>query len=263
MDGQERAGRRIRSQSVEAVVLRRTDWGEADRLLVLYTRQQGKRRAIAKGVRKMRSRKAGHLEPFTHVKMLLARGRDLDIVTQAEAVDLNQGLREDILLASCASYVVELLDRFTAEEGPNRGLFRLLLETLERLGSGLDTGIVLRYYEIRLLDLAGYRPQLFNCTNCGNEITAQDQYFSAGRGGVICPDCGPSVADARPVSVTALKYLRHFQRSGFGEAARANPTPAEDRDMEALMGNYLTYVLERELNSPAFIRRARKNSQSQ
>lgn len=261
MDGQERLSRRIRSQSVEAVVLRRTDWGEADRLLVLYTRQQGKRRAIAKGVRKMRSRKAGHLEPFTHAKMLLARGRDIDIVTQAEAIDLNQALREDILLASCASYVVELLDRFTAEEGPNPPLFRLLLATLERLGAGLDTGVVMRYYEMRLLDLAGYRPQLFNCTNCGNEIVAQNQYFSPGRGGVVCPNCGPSVADARPVSETALKYLRHFQRSTFPEAARGKPSPADSREMEKLMGNYLTYVLERELNSPAFIRRARENSQ--
>jgi DNA repair protein RecO (recombination protein O) len=261
MDGQERLSRRIRSQSLEAVVLRRTDWGEADRLLVLYTREQGKLRAIAKGVRKMRSRKAGHLEPFTHVKMLLARGRDIGIITQAEAIDLNQTLREDIMLASCASYVVELLDRFTAEEGPNRALFRLLLESLDRLGSGSSTSLVLRYYEMRLLDLAGYRPQLFNCTNCKNEIKPQDQYFSAGRGGAVCPDCRPLIADARPVSETALKYLRHFQRSAFPDAARAKPTPAASREMEKLMGDYLTYVLERELNSPAFIRRARENSQ--
>jgi hypothetical protein len=68
------------------------------------------------------------------------------------------------------------------------------------------------------------------------------------------------VADAHPVSETALKYLRHFQRSPFPEAARAKPSPAASREMEKLMGNYLTYVLERALNSPAFIRRARKNS---
>lgn len=260
MEGQKQFDRRFRSQSVEALVLRRFDWGEADRLVVLYSREQGKLRAVAKGVRKMRSRKAGHLEPFTHVKLLLGRGRDIDIITQAEAINLNQNLREDILLASYASYLVELLDRFTAEEGPNRALFRLLLESLGRLGSGLDPGIVMRYYEIRLLDLAGYRPQLFNCTKCEKEIKAEDQYFSAGGGGVICPVCGTSAAEARPVSQTALKYLRHFQRSDFAEASRAKPSQNVSREMEKLMGDYLTYVLERELNSPAFIRRVRESS---
>lgn len=260
MEGQKRFDRRFRSQSVEAVVLRRFDWGEADRLMVLFSRERGKLRAVAKGVRKMRSRKAGHLEPFTHVKLLLGRGRDIDIITQAEAIELNQNLREDILLASCASYLVELLDRFTAEEGPNRALFRLILESLGRLGSGFDTGIVMRYYEMRLLDLAGYRPQLFNCTKCEREIKAEDQFFSAGGGGVLCPVCGPSAAEIRPVSQIALKYLRHFQRSDFGEASRANPSPEVSHEMEKLMGDYLTYVLERELNSPAFIRRVRESS---
>jgi DNA repair protein RecO (recombination protein O) len=106
-----------RSLRVEAVVLRHTDWGEADRLLVLYTREAGKLRAIAKGARRLRSRKAGHLEPFTRVTLMLARGRDLWIVTQAQTVNAYLPLREDLLRTSYAIYVMELLDRFTYEEG--------------------------------------------------------------------------------------------------------------------------------------------------
>jgi len=85
---------RFRSQRVEAIVLRHQDWGEADRLLGLYTREAGKLRAIVKGARKLRSRKAGHLEPFTRVQLMLARGRDLWIVTQVETVDAYMPLRE-------------------------------------------------------------------------------------------------------------------------------------------------------------------------
>jgi DNA repair protein RecO (recombination protein O) len=124
---------RERSFRAEAVVLRHNDWGEADRLLVLFTLELGKVRAIAKGARKMRSRKAGHLEPFTWVNLLLARGRDLLIVTQAETIDPFTALREDLLLATHASYVVELLDKFTYEEGENPALYRLLVDTLARL----------------------------------------------------------------------------------------------------------------------------------
>jgi len=104
------------SIKVEAVVLRHSDYGEADRLLTLYSREQGKLRAIAKGVRKMQSRKAGHLEPFTQVALMLAKGHDMWIVTQAEAIEPLQPLREDLTRIGYAGYVVELLDRFTYEE---------------------------------------------------------------------------------------------------------------------------------------------------
>ena len=117
---------RERTQQVEAVVLRHSDWGEADRILVLYTRETGKLRAIVKGARKLSSRKAGHLEPFTRVRLMLARGRDLWIVTQAETVDAYLSLREDLQRIGQASYVVELLDRYTYEEGANRQMYTLL-----------------------------------------------------------------------------------------------------------------------------------------
>jgi hypothetical protein len=120
----------------EALVLRHSDWGEADRLLTLFTRELGKVRAIAKGVRKIRSRKAGHLEPFTRVSLQLARGRDLLIVTQAETVDAYLPLGESLVLTGYASYVIELLDRFTYEEGENRALYSLLTDTLARLAAG-------------------------------------------------------------------------------------------------------------------------------
>src|SRR5512135_2878055 len=180
---------RERSVRVEAVVLRHSDWGEADRLLWLYTREMGKVRAIAKGLRKPRSRKAGHLEPFTRVTLQLAHGRDMWIVTQAEGLNIYLSLRENLLRVSYAAYVVELLDRFTYEEGENLSLYHLLCDTLERLDQEPEASLAVRYYEVRLLDLIGFRPVLFNCAVCNNEIKAEDQYFSAALGGVVCPSC--------------------------------------------------------------------------
>ena len=250
--------RQPRSFRAEAIVLRHSDYGEADRLLTLYIREQGKARAIAKGVRKARSRKAGHLEPFTRVSLLLARGRDMFIITQAETVDAHLPLRENLELLGYASYVVELLDRFTYEEGENRPLYNLLADTLSRLTTAANPALTVRYYEIRLLDLLGFRPELFHCVACDEKIKPEDQYFSSQAGGVLCPRCGVKTAGARPISTQALKYLRHFQRSSFREAALAHPTPATHQEMEVLMQHYLTYLLERGLNSPAFLRRVRR-----
>jgi len=249
---------RQRVLHLEAVVLRHNDWGEADRMLVLYTLELGKLSAIAKGVRKPRSRKAGHLEPFTRVNLLLARGREIPIITQAETVEAYLPLSEDLVRTTCAAYVVELIDRFSFEEGEHRALYHLLTDTLARLCQPNDLDLVLRYYELRLLDLVGFRPQLFNCANCGNEIQPQDQYFSAALGGVLCPTCGSQIANARPISISALKYLRHFQRSNFAEAARASLSVSLHREIEAIMQYYLTFLLERNLNTPPFLRRLRK-----
>lgn len=227
-------------------------------MLVLFTLEIGKVRAIAKGVRKPRSRKAGHLEPFTRANLLLARGRDLLIVTQADTIDAYTPIRDDLLLTTYAAYVVELLDRFTYEEGENRSLYRLLTETLQRLSTGNNPELAVHYYEVRLLDLVGFRPQLFQCVNCEREIQPENQYFSAELGGILCPACGSDRPGVWPISVNALKYLRHFQRSSFQDAARAVLTPALNREMELVMQHYLTYLLERNLNTPPFLRRIKK-----
>ena len=251
---------RQRAFRVEAVVLRHSDWGEADRLVWLYTLEMGKLRAVAKGVRKPRSRKAGHLEPFTRASLLLSRGRDLPLVTQAETLDAYLPLRDSLAGLTYASYVVEVLDRFTYEEGENRGIYYLLAATLERLCQAHDPDLVVRYYELRLLDLVGFRPQLFNCAVCGEPIQAQDQYFSAREGGALCPRCGRQAPGALPISLAALKYLRHFQRSAFQDAARARPTPAQHLELETVAQHYLMYLLERSLNTPPFLRSLRSKA---
>jgi DNA repair protein RecO (recombination protein O) len=258
MLSQETVLQRQRVLRVEAVVLRHNNWGEADRLIWLYTLELGKIRSLAKGVRKLHSRKAGHLEPFTRVSLLLARGRDIPLITQVETIDAYLSLREDLLRTTCAAYVVELLDRFTYEEGENPGLYRLLVDTLAHLNQPIQPELVLHFYEMRLLDFIGFRPQLFVCALCSQEIKPRDQFFSAEQGGVLCPNCGLQVKEARPISMQALKYLRHFQRSNFTQAMRARFSVALNHEIETIMQYYLTYLLERSLNTPQFLRRIRR-----
>ncbi|MBK6645836.1 MAG: DNA repair protein RecO [Anaerolineales bacterium] len=248
----------FRSFRASAVVLRHADWGEADRLLTLYTRERGFARALAKGARKVTSRKAGHLEPFTHVTIQLAQGRDLLIVTQVETINAFLPLRDSLIKTGYASYVVELLLRFSYEgEGANPSVFSLLVQTLERLEAEEDAWLPVRYYEIRLLDAVGFRPHLFECANCGREILPEDQFFSFIAGGVICPRCGEGLPNLAGISLETLKYLRHFQRSSYKDASRANPGSEIRKEAETLMQGYFTYLLERELNSPGFIKRVK------
>jgi DNA repair protein RecO (recombination protein O) len=251
--------RQLRSFRADAIVLKHIDYGEADRMLTLYTRERGKVRALAKGVRKTRSRKGGHLEPFTRASLQLATGRHWYVVSQAEAIETYNQLRESLESIGLASYVVELVDKFTYEEEQNEPLFRLLGQTLSRLNTDDPSDLVIRYYEIRLLDYLGFRPELKHCVVSGDEIQPEDQYFSASLGGAVAPKHGRGLAGATPVSMQALKYLRHFQRSSYQDALRAMIPQQVKTELEVLMQYYLTYLLERGLNTPGFMRQVRKD----
>jgi DNA repair protein RecO (recombination protein O) len=107
---------------------------------------------------------------------------------------------------------------------------------------------------MRLLDHLGFRPQLFECANCRRQILPEDQFFSFSAGGVICPRCGQGLRHIKPISVETLKYLRHFQRSSYADASRARPSLDVQNEAESLMQGYFTYLLERELNTPGFLK---------
>ncbi len=164
-------------------------------------------------------------------------------------------IHESLEKTGQAAYLSELLDRFSFEdESENFEVFHLLTDTLGRIERDDDHWLAVRYFEVHLLDYLGYRPHLFECANCGEKIQAVDQFFSPAAGGVLCPRCGAGKPGVWKVSVGALKYLRHFQRSDYERAKRAHPEPELRNEVEALLQRYLSYLLERALNSPEFIR---------
>lgn len=270
--------RRQRLYRTSAIVLKRQDFGEADRILTLFTPELGKLRVIAKGVRKITSRKSGHVELFTYSNLLIAKGRNLDVVTQAETIKPFRALREDLSRITYACYVAELVDQFTEDRDDNRPLFDLLLTTLENLSETDDLQRTARFFELRLLDAVGYRPQLFRCVQCSKEIEQVDTFFGLEAGGILCPDCivsipngprpefveGPTVRErpaeypdaptmVRPLSLNALKVLRFMQREPFTVVEKLPIGRKTHTELERLMHHYLTHLLERDLKSVEFL----------
>lgn len=259
----ENSGRRERLYRVEAIVLKRRDMGEADRLLTCFAPDRGKITLIAKGTRKTASRKAGHLELFTHVRLLVARGRTWDIVTQAEAVNPFLKLREDLLRTSLAYCVAEMLDRLTGEEQQveeNADLFKLLVDTLEGLCEAEDPRIPLTYYELHLLDLAGFRPELYHCLECGQELGPAENYFHPARGGVLCPQCGQSSGGSRRFSLPAQKVFRYMQSHPFASVRQIKLRETVHQETEELLQLYLTCIMEQSLKSARFLRQVREQA---
>ncbi|MBI2908193.1 MAG: DNA repair protein RecO [Chloroflexi bacterium] len=242
----------------EAVVLKATDLGEADRILTLYTPNYGKIRAVAKGSRRPKSKLGGHVEPLTHSAMMLARGRNLDIVTQSQTLDSFMALRDDLWRMTCGIYAAEMVERFTPDHAENYSLFRLLVDTLHRLSEPSTGELVLRFFEVKLLDFLGYRPELRQCVSCRESLQPVANFFSASGGGVICPSCRDREPVCRPLCLAALKVLRYLQDEEYAAVSRVRLQPDLAAELEYLLREYIRYLLEREVKSVAFMDSLRK-----
>lgn len=249
---------RIRLYRSEAIVLRRHEVGEADRILTLYTPDRGKLVAIAKGVRRISSRKSGHVELFTHVAVLLAAGRNLDVLTQAETIEPFRGIRDDLIRTTYAYHVAELTDRLTVDASPLPAAFWLLRDTLAALSTADDPSLAARYFEVRLLGLLGFRPQLFTCVACGKTVDPDGNAFSPDLGGVVCPACAPGHREAVPLGERAFRVLRFLQTREWAMVQRVALEPATRGALERLMQAYVRHILERDLHSVSFLRGLRR-----
>ena len=245
----------FRTYSTEAIVVRQTPLGETDRVLTLFTPHLGKLGAVAKGVRRPGSRMGGHLELLNLVRVSLAQGRTLDVVTDANAVQTFLGLRGQLHSISRAMYAAELVDRFSIDRSPNLPVYRLLLEALTLLDTGLEAPVLLRHFELMILEHSGYRPELFRCVECRAELRPSSHTFSSALGGVLCPDCRTGAGDPLTrVSLEGMKVLRYLQRSPeLGKSARLRAPVGVAAELERLCRLYVRHILDRELKSAAFV----------
>lgn len=243
-----------RNYQTDAIIIRKTKLGEADTILTFYTPHLGKIQGFAKSLRKTKSKMAGHLELITHSRVSLARGRNLDTVTGSQTIDSFLPLKTDYHLTSYALYVIELVNQFTAEHSEDYTLFQLLLNTLKNLCEAEDKETVLRYFELHLLEQAGYRPQLQHCVSCRKPLEPAANFFSPASGGVLCPECSyRSQSSLNSVSVNALKVLRFFQDNYFEAALKLKIDRELSEELERILRNYIRYILEKEVKSVAWL----------
>ncbi|MCA9883024.1 MAG: DNA repair protein RecO [Anaerolineae bacterium] len=251
--------RRQRTFNTQAIILKRRNLGEADRLVTLLTPDHGKINAVAKGARKPATKKTGHVELFTRANVLIGKGRDLDVLVQSEMTEPYLPLREDLTRGAYANFVVELLDRFTFDDDAHLGnLFHLLDETLARVSYDEDIRRAVRYYELHLLESVGFRPELTECVVTREEVEPVDQYFSFADGGVVAPGSQHLALATVPISLNTLKVLRHMQRSPYEQVAELTIRPNLHADLERIMLGYIQYTLENRLQSVDFIQRLRR-----
>ena len=229
------------------VVLRTYKLGEADRIVVLLTERHGKVRAVAKGVRKTKSRFGSRLEPHSHVSLLMYEGRELDIVNQAEYIEHHPKVREDLSRLAKATALLEAVDQVAQEREPSSLLYRMLAGALRSLEIA-DSPLLVAGFYWKLLAAEGVAPIVDVCARCGSEgpLVA----FDLVEGGALCRPC----RSGSPMSEPALDLLRRILGGDLNRALSEPAGPAT-RELEALATGAMESHLERRLRALALLDR--------
>ncbi|HVM63583.1 MAG TPA: DNA repair protein RecO [Acidimicrobiales bacterium] len=225
------------------VVLRTYRLGEADRIVVIFTEGHGKVRAVAKGVRKTKSRFGARLEPTSHVALLLYEGRELDVVTQADSIDHHPAVRADLGRLAKATAVVEAVDHVSQDREPDANLYRMLVGALRAL-EHRDSPLLVPAFYWKVLAAEGVAPLLESCARCG--ATSDLVAFDLVEGGVLCRAC----RSGTPISPAALALLRRVLLGELNAALAEPPGPAV-QELDALATTAFEAHVERRLKANA------------
>lgn len=248
-----------RTYRTEAIVLKKYKFGEADNVLSLLSPGGGRIGAIAKGVRKTKSKFGGRLEPFSHIDLMLHRGRgSLQTVTQAESIESFDALRTDYEKLSHGAAVLDLLDRVAMEEHADERLFGLTLATLHAIAAASgDYARILSAFEVKLMAIIGYRPHLDACVVCG--APAAEGYFSDRGGGILCSACAVTNGSCVSVSGSTLQRLRDLLGARMVEVEGLPPDKVSDEEVARILRGFVAYHVQSRLKGKEFLERTAGN----
>ncbi len=235
----------------EGVILKHKDYREADRIITIFTKEVGKLKAVARGSRKITSKLAGNLEPFTVSKLAFVRGRTFDTVTASDVTVNYRSLKERLSDVWIAGYISEVIDSSLVDNQRDVRVYKLLREVFDYIDAGSMTvstrSAVVWYFVWRQLAFVGYQPELYSCLKCGLRITAQDNFFSFRRGGLICSRCKQGSAEGQPVSRNAIKIIRIALEHTLEEISNIKVDTKIRTELNGLTGAFLSYTQERDL----------------
>ncbi|GAC1369752.1 MAG: DNA repair protein RecO [Candidatus Saccharimonadales bacterium] len=202
------------SYQTKAIVIGRTNFGEADRVIRLFTPDHGKVAAVAKGIRKIKSRSGGHLELLGEVELSLITGHNLETITSARLLWYPHQLVDDYERLSLAFAIAKMTDRITEPGQPAPALYSVIREALQALDGRAPAPLVELWVKLRTLDTLGYRPELGTCIICGQNSPDETYAFSAERGGLVCRSDAGALDSA--LTLDQIKFWRLLCDYNYG-----------------------------------------------
>jgi DNA repair protein RecO (recombination protein O) len=249
---------KIIEESVTGIVLRYIPVGEADRLVIIVTRERGKFKCLARGIRKPTSKLCGFLEPMHEVSITVQYSRLYPIVKDVRTLGVLNNISNNVPHYLYLMYISELLDSFIPEEENNIEIFKLYKFVLQIFNNVHKVNLLILFFQLKLLMLCGYGPELLQCVECTSVLKAEDQYFGFLQGGIVCPNCMTMVDRSSfnniiKMNLQLIKLLRLSYRETWDKLQTFKVNSEDIRKSLQIINNYIEYVVDRKIKSAQFI----------
>jgi DNA repair protein RecO (recombination protein O) len=240
----------------EGIVLKSMEYEEADKIVTIYTKDYGKITAIAKGVRKTKSKFGSSLEILTHSNFLIYKGRNIDIVSQTEILESFFSTSKEVIKFAFAVNCVEVVNRLTEEQEINIGLFNLLKEVLHYLKGSNDPKLLTLSFKWQTISILGYRPSLDHCCRCNKSAEDQkEMYFNIKEGGLVCNNCiAKDKEGCVKVSLYFNKLVRKILITPLSTISSATIPDKKMKELEKITDLYITYHSEKSFKTDRFLK---------
>ena len=241
------------SCKTNGIVIKGSNFGEADKILTVFTERFGKVKVIAKGIRRMKSHLAGSLEPFMLTDLMLYEGSTFYTITGASIIQDFPNIHSDLKLTAKAFLFGELIDKFLKEKEGTADIFDLYVSVLSSIENGSQEALVALAFEFKLTNISGFSPQLYECVHCKTKITPCNNYWDQSEGGIICGDCQAKFNHGINISDGLIKLFRFFEKSNFEDINRLRINDLLACEAQNVLTSYTRSILEQELKSQRFI----------
>ena len=242
-------------QTTKAIVIKSQSLGEVDKIISLYTSDFGKVRAVARGIKRPKSRYGGSLELLNYGDLVFffRPHKDLQIINSFDILDSFNILKDDLTKMAYAFYIVELLDAMGVEGKVNDIAFQLTLRALSTVESITHPELLIHAYELQLMTLMGFRPQLQKCVGCSNDVTGKTFRFSSPLGGMLCSKCFYKDASALPISRGTCELMKRMQTLDLSLVQRISASDSVKRELKKALSAFISFQLEKQFKSLDFI----------
>lgn len=245
----------------EGVIIRRQNFGEADRLVTFFSDRYGKIRAVAKGARRPAAKMAGTLELFFNVKLRLAEGKNLDIIVESNPVAVWRSIREDLAKMQLASYLGEIVDKTTQENQTHPGVYRLLIESFEYINvAGLSaqagyvaSNVASDFFRLRIMKELGYEPSVERCAVSHEKLEAGLNYWSSSSGGVVCSDHAKQAERAVQIEDNTVKMMRLMLNRDLRQTAQIEAPEKIKTQTHRIINDFFEYHFDINLKSKKYV----------
>ena len=245
--------KRIRTYKTDAIILSQRQFGEMDKLITVFTKEHGKKTIIAKGILKSTSPLISHLDNMNLTRLVMSKGKNLDLVTQASVIESFENIRNSYDLMVQALYILELIDKFSIDNNTDAKLYDSIIATFNRVNNNEPLLLNVRLFELNLLQSSGLMPEFNQCIECTEPVSSACTYINVNAGGVLCLNCKDLHSSNVLLSVPAIKVLRAMLFENYVQIKNIKINNKIHEELSNILMQFINFYLQEPTKSHRFL----------